>query len=210
MNVKNKNRFLYRFVKRLLDIELSVLGLVILFPFLLIFGLIVRLTSEGPALYIATRVGYHHKMIKVVKFRTMVKDAEKLIDQLDEDQRREFYENYKLDNDPRITRVGKWYRKTSIDELPQLINILKGDLSIVGPRPVTPDEIVNNYGEYADKLLSVKPGLTGYWQTHGRSDVSYAERIQLDMYYIDHASLWLDTKIFFQTFSVVLLRKGAR
>ena len=210
MNAKNKNRFLYNFTKRLLDIVLSILGLVVLFPFLVVCGLIVRLTSEGPALYIADRVGMHYKPIKVIKFRTMVDGADQKVGQLDEELQKEFQEKHKIDNDPRITPLGEFYRKTSIDELPQLVNILKGDLSIVGPRPVTQDEIVNNYGEYADKLLSVKPGLTGYWQTHGRSNVSYAKRIQLDMYYIDHASLWLDTIVFFQTIVVVLQRKGAR
>ena len=210
MSEKKKNRCIFRFVKRLFDIIFSILVLVIFSPFLIFFGLLVKLTSKGPALYIDDRVGLNHKPVRVIKYRTMVKDANNIVKELGEEERRQFEDERKIDNDPRITPLGGFYRKTSIDELPQFINVLKGELSLIGPRPVTVKEINEKYGEYADKLLSVKPGLTGYWQTHGRSDVSYEERIRLDMYYVDHASLWLDTKIFFKTFVVVLRRKGAR
>ena len=125
-----------------------------------------------------------------------------------EEQKAEFQDNYKVTNDPRITKFGHLIRKTSIDELPQLINILKGEMSFIGPRPVVEDEL-EKYGPNKAKFLSVKPGLTGYWASHGRSSTSYEDRMKLELYYVDHASLWMDIKIFFKTFSVILTHEGA-
>ena len=138
----------------------------------------------------------------------MVKDAEEMIALFTPEQRKEWEENYKLKNDPRITKAGKFLRKTSLDELPQLFNILIGEMSFVGPRPVVSDEL-SWYQDSKDKFLSVKPGLTGWWAANGRSEVSYPERCDYELYYVDNASLLLDLKILFKTVSVVFSRKGA-
>ncbi|MCF0149642.1 MAG: sugar transferase, partial [Clostridium sp.] len=119
-----------------------------------------------------------------------------------------YYENFKLENDPRVTRVGDFLRKTSLDEIPQLLNVLKGDMSLVGPRPIVDGEI-EKYGEYFEKFVSVIPGITGYWQANGRSDTTYDERVQMDMYYIDNRSIVLDIKIVFKTIVTVLKKEGA-
>ena len=138
----------------------------------------------------------------------MYENSKEIFDNFTEEQKQEFYKNFKLDNDPRITKIGNFLRRSSIDELPQLINILNGSMSIVGPRPIVEKEIAL-YGEYAPKLFSVVPGLTGYWQANGRSDTTYQERIKMDMYYIDNRSLGLDLKIIFKTFSSVIKGEGA-
>ena len=128
---------------------------------------------------------------------------------LSDEQKQEWDENFKLENDPRITKIGNFLRKTSLDELPQIINILKGDMSVIGPRPVVNDEI-EKYGNQKAKFLSVKPGLTGYWAANGRSATTYEDRIKLELYYIDHCSLLLDIKIFFKTILSVLKKEGAK
>ena len=138
----------------------------------------------------------------------MVKDAETMVSNFTEAQKKEWEENYKLKNDPRITKAGKFLRKTSLDELPQLFNILKGEMSFVGPRPVVSDEL-SWYQNNKDRLLSVKPGLTGWWAANGRSEVSYPERCDYELYYVDNASLLLDLKILFKTATIVFSRKGA-
>ena len=135
---------------------------------------------------------------------------EKLKKYLEENEeiRKEFQKTHKLQNDPRITKIGNFLRKTSLDELPQVINILKGEMSFVGPRPVVEKE-VEDYGKNKDKFLSVKPGLTGYWQVNGRSNTTYEERMEMELYYVDNCSLWLDIKIFFKTFITVFKKEGA-
>ena len=138
----------------------------------------------------------------------MVKEAETMVSNFTEAQKKEWEENYKLKNDPRITKAGKFLRKTSLDELPQLFNILKGEMSFVGPRPVVSDEL-SWYQNNKDRLLSVKPGLTGWWAANGRSEVSYPERCDYELYYVDNASLLLDLKILFKTATIVFSRKGA-
>lgn len=139
----------------------------------------------------------------------MVINAEELLNNLSPEQKEEFAKNFKLESDPRITKVGNFLRKSSLDELPQLLNILKGELSIVGPRPIVEKEL-KNYGIYGEKLLSVKPGLTGNWQANGRSDTTYEERVEMDMQYIDNRSIFMDIKIIFKTFSAVIKKQGAR
>ena len=138
----------------------------------------------------------------------MYENSKEIFDNFTEEQKKEFYINFKLDNDPRITKLGHFLRKTSLDELPQLFNILKGDMSIVGPRPIVEGEI-ERYGKYSKKLFSVMPGLTGYWQANGRSDTTYEERVAMDMYYIDNRSTVLDIKIIFKTFISVIKKEGA-
>ena len=138
----------------------------------------------------------------------MVQNAQEVFNNFTPEQKAEFNKNFKLENDPRITRVGSFLRKTSLDELPQLWNIIKGDMSVVGPRPIVKKEIIK-YGDSFGKVFSVKPGLTGYWQANGRSDTTYDERVDMDLYYVDNRSLGLDFKILIQTFVSVIKKEGA-
>ena len=185
------------------------MGLIICLPFFVIIAILVKIDSDGPIFFKHKRVGKHGKELKIYKFRTMIRDAESAMKYFTPEQKKEFEENFKLENDPRVTRVGKFLRKTSLDELPQIINILKGEMSIIGPRPVVESEL-EKYGKDKQKLLSVAPGLTGNWAANGRSDVSYEERIALELDYIENRSLWLDLKIFFKTIGSVLTGRGAR
>lgn len=200
---------IYLIIKRFFDIILSLIGLIILSPIFLIIAIIIKIDSKGPVFFKHKRIGKNGKMIGVYKFRSMVTNAEELIKKFTPEQKAEYEKNFKLDNDPRITKVGKFLRKSSLDELPQLINILIGNMSIVGPRPIVTGEI-DKYGDQKDKFLSMTPGLTGYWQASGRSDVEYDERIRMELYYIDHCSLWLDIKIIFKTFIAVIKKEGAK
>lgn len=198
----------YKIVKRTTDITLSAMAMVALMPLFLIISLAIKLESKGPVFFKHTRVGKDGKTIQIYKFRSMVDNAEDLIKKFTPEQMEEYKENYKLKNDPRITKVGKFLRRTSLDELPQLINIMKGDLSIIGPRPVVADEL-KKYGVNTEKFLSVTPGLTGYWAVNGRSCTSYEQRMQMELFYIDNISLKMDAKVFFKTFEAVAKRKGA-
>lgn len=199
---------LYLFSKRIFDIISATIGLIVFSPLYLGITIWVRVDSKGAAFFGHKRIGQNRKTISVYKFRSMVTNAQEVLENFTPEQKAEFEKNFKLENDPRITKVGDFLRKTSLDELPQLINIIKGDMSVVGPRPIVEKEI-EKYGEYADKFFSVKPGLTGYWQANGRSDTTYEERVQMDMYYIDNRSFWLDIKIIFQTVISVIKKEGA-
>lgn len=205
----NKHRYIYRFIKRVFDIISSLLLFIVISPLLLIVAISIKIDSRGPVLFKHKRIGYHGKEIYLYKFRSMVVNAEDLIKSFTPEQQREWKENYKLENDPRVTRVGKFIRKTSIDELPQLLNIMGGSLSVVGPRPVIGEEL-DKYGNNKDKLLSVKPGLTGYWASHGRSNTSYDKRMAMELYYVDNASIALDIRILFKTVISVFKKEGAR
>ncbi len=198
----------YKFFKRITDIILSFILLIGLFPAFAIISLAIKLESKGPILFKHTRIGKDGKIIKIYKFRSMVENAEDLIQKFTPEQMKEYEENYKLSDDPRITKVGKFLRKTSLDELPQLINIIKGDLAIIGPRPVVANEL-KKYGTNIKKFLSVTPGLTGYWAANGRSCTSYEQRMQMELYYIDNLSLKMDVMVFFKTIEAVVRRKGA-
>lgn len=197
----------YLIVKRLFDVICSLLAIIILSPVLLVVAIIVKVTSPGPVIYRQHRVGMHGRDIYLYKFRSMVENADRLIDSFTPEQKKEYYENFKLEHDPRVTGIGRFLRKSSIDELPQLLNIFKGEMSFVGPRPIVEEEL-ENYGTDRDLFLSVKPGLTGYWATHGRSNTSYEERMRLELYYVEHASLWLDIRIFILTFVTVFTSGG--
>lgn len=199
---------LYKIVKRCFDFSVSLLLSIITFPFFLIIAIVIKIDSKGPIFFIHNRVGKKGKRLSLLKFRTMVDGAEDMIKDFTPEQKKEWKDNYKLEHDPRITRVGRFLRKTSIDELPQLYNILIGQLSFVGPRPVTEEEI-EKYGENKDKVLSVVPGLTGWWACNGRSNVDYEKRMQLELYYVDHASIFFDIKIMFKTIGVVTTHEGA-
>ena len=197
-------------LKRVMDVVLASVGLILASWLLALIWVIVKLNSTGPAIFGQDRLGLDGKRVRIYKFRTMVVDSEQqLRDLLENDWiNKDYLDNYKIVNDPRITSLGKHLRKLSLDELPQLVNILKGDLSFVGPRPIVPEEIAR-YGTHGNIILRVKPGLTGLWQVSGRNDVSYEERIQMDLYYIHNWSLALDLKILFQTVPAVVFGKGA-
>ena len=199
---------IYKFVKRATDVTLSSIALIILSPVFLIIAVAIKLDSKGPVFFKHTRIGKNGKIIKLYKFRSMVINAEELIKSFTPEQMKEYKENYKLTNDPRITRVGNILRKTSLDELPQLINIIKGDLSIIGPRPVVAEEL-KKYQYNIDKFLSVTPGLTGYWAANGRSNTTYEERMEMELYYIDNLSFKMDLKVFFKTILSVVKKEGA-
>ena len=198
----------YRMVKRTADVTLSAIAMVLLLPVLAIIAIAIKLDSKGPVFFKHTRIGKDGKIIKIYKFRSMVENAEDLIKNFTPEQMKEYKENYKLSNDPRITKVGKILRKTSLDELPQLINIFKGDLSIIGPRPVVADEL-KKYGPNIDKFLSVTPGLTGYWAANGRSCTTYEQRMQMELFYVDNLSFKMDAKVFFKTIESVVSGRGA-
>lgn len=198
----------YDFFKRALDIVCSLLAIILFSWLFIILFAVIRLTSKGPAIFVHKRVGKNGKEIGVYKFRSMVMNAEEMIKNFTPEQKAEFEKNFKLENDPRITKVGKFIRKTSLDELPQLFNILKGDLSIVGPRPITEAE-TEFFGNYKDLLLSVKPGLTGFWAASGRSNVSYSRRRAMEIYYVKNRSFLLDIKIIFKTVLSVFKSEGA-
>ena len=194
--------------KRIMDIVISLIALIILSPVFLIIAISIKIESRGPVFFVHKRIGKNGKIMKMYKFRTMVPNAEELIKEFTQQQLKEFKENFKLENDPRITKVGKFLRKTSLDELPQLINILKGELSIIGPRPVIGEEL-EKYGENKSKFLSVTPGLTGYWAANGRSNTSYEQRMDMELYYIDNMSWKMDVKVFFKTIVSVVKKEGA-
>lgn len=214
LNERAKDKKVYRFFKRVFDIFVSGLFIVILSPLLLLIALSVKLTSKGPVFFKDQRIGLHGLPIHVYKFRTMYSDAEENIEKyLTADQLQIWLKDRKLDNDPRITKIGKFLRKTSLDELPQLFNIFMGSLSIVGPRPIGRHEMKVNYTHPQMRILvSVKPGLTGVWAVYGRSKCTYesGERQLKELSYVDKRSLWFDLKIIFLTIPAVLKREGAQ
>jgi len=198
--------------KRAFDIILSFMMLPVLLPTIGIIGLLIKLDSPGPVFFAHTRIGKNGKPIKVLKFRSMFIDAQERLQKIletDPEAKKEWETYFKLKNDPRVTRIGKFLRKTSLDELPQIFNVLKGDMSLVGPRPVIKDEIDKYYKEYAEYYYMVRPGITGLWQVSGRSNTNYDFRVKLDTWYVLNWSLWLDIVILFKTIKVVLKREGA-
>ncbi len=208
-DVKTKiSKKVYIKIKRVIDVILASVALILLSPLFAIIAIAIKIDSKGPVFFAHKRIGKNGKIIKLYKFRSMVINAEELIKSFTPEQMREYKENYKLTNDPRITKVGKFLRKTSLDELPQLINIINGDLSIIGPRPLVADEL-EKYGVNKDKFLSVTPGLTGYWAANGRSNTTYEQRMEMELYYIDNLSLKMDIKVFFNTILSVLKKEGA-
>ncbi len=192
-----------RIVKRGIDIVGALIGLILTSPLFLIIPILIKLDSEGPVFFRQERVGRDRNFI-LLKFRTMVKDAEKL----HKEYMKKYGVMFKLKDDPRVTRIGRFLRKTSLDELPQLINVLKGEMSLVGPRPPMPEE-VEHYSRDQRKRLGIKPGITGLWQVSGRSDIPFDQWVKLDVYYIENWSLWLDFQILLKTIWVILTRKGA-
>ncbi|MDH7601293.1 MAG: sugar transferase [Armatimonadota bacterium] len=198
----------YFVVKRLVDLILSSIALLIFSPLFALIALAIRLDSPGCIVYRRRVVGMDGREFDMYKFRSMVENAEQIL-QSDEKLRREYYINCKLKRDPRVTRVGKFLRVTSLDELPQLINVFLGHMTFVGPRPIAPDEI-EKYGPAFERFKTVKPGITGLWQICGRSDLPYEKRVEMDMMYIDRRSILLDLWIIVSTVPAVLLKRGAR
>jgi len=198
---------LYYTTKRLLDIILSILGIVFLLPVFLCIAVYIKLDDGGSVLHFREIIGKHGKRFHALKFRTMIPDADTYLAKHPELMQK-FKQNMKLLQDPRITRTGRFLRKTSLDELPQLFNVLVGQMSLVGPRIIHPSELAR-YGEYGQKRLSVRPGITGLWQISGRQHISYDERVQLDMQYIDTRSFIVDLVILVKTLKVFIVHTGA-
>ena len=191
----------YKFFKRVIDIVCSLSGLLLLSPVLIIVSILIKLESDGPIIFSQDRIGYKGQKFKMYKFRSMVVNAEELKKKLAE--RNEMSgPMFKMKNDPRVTKVGRFIRKTSIDELPQLINILKGEMSLVGPRPPLPKE-VKEFEPWMMERLEVKPGLTCYWQVSGRNDIDFEDWMKLDIKYVRERSFCLDMKLIFKTFFVL-------
>lgn len=199
----------YLFLKRAADLFCALLALIALFPLMFFVYLAVKLTSNGPAVYRQTRIGRSGKEFTIYKFRTMIDGADHLEKYLSPAQLADYQKNRKLEHDPRITKIGGFLRRTSLDELPQLINILIGDMSIVGPRPMLKEEI-NQYGSAYSLYITVKPGLTGLWQIESRHKTVMTERAKIDMEYLENRSIYYDLSIIIKTVAVVLNRNGAR
>ncbi len=190
-----------------MDFVFSFLLIILLFPIFLIIGILIKLNSKGSIIYIQKRIGKHNTSFSCYKFRTMKPKAKYILKELlvqNKDIKNEFENTRKLVNDPRITEIGKLLRFTSLDELPQIFNVLKGDMSFIGPRPIVKSEI-KKYGKDFKKAFSIKPGISGLWQVSGRNNLSYSKRVDLDIFYAKHINFFLDLKIFIKTLIVILI-----
>ncbi len=195
----------YRFFKTSLDLFFAVLFIILCLPLLIFISILVKFSSRGSIFYLHKRIGKNKKHFYCIKFRTMHPEAEYMLENLlekDEEINKEYEKNHKIKNDPRITQIGKFLRKSSLDELPQLINVLKMEMSIIGPRPIVDDEI-SKYGETISKVLTLKPGITGLWQVSGRNNLSYKRRVFLDKHYVENYDLVMDLRIMIRTFGVL-------
>lgn len=198
---KKETKILYGLLKRSLDIIGSLIGLVLLSPIFLIVSVLIKIESNGPILFMQKRVGLNGKEFNMYKFRSMVVNAEELKEKL-KNKNEMSGPMFKIKDDPRITKVGKFIRKTSIDELPQLVNVLKGEMSLVGPRPSLPNE-VKEFKSWMLRRLDVKPGITCYWQVMGRNKIGFEDWMKLDVKYVEERNLLLDIKLIFKTFFVL-------
>ena len=200
-----------RYIKTIFDYVLTITGTIAISPILIVIALWIYKDSPGPVIFKHRRIGKNGKEFNCYKFRSMCIDAKEKLEELlknDPQAKAEWEKDFKLKNDPRITKSGAFLRKTSLDELPQIFNVLKGEMSLVGPRPIIRDEIAR-YGEYIGDYLMVKPGITGMWQVSGRSDTGYKERVQLDSWYVRNWSVWLDVMLLWRTVKIVINCKGA-
>lgn len=198
-------------LKVIFDYVLTIIGTFCILPILLGIALWVYKDSPGPVIFKHMRIGKNGVTFPCYKFRTMCVDSKERLTELlakAPEAKAEWESDFKLKNDPRITKSGAFLRKTSLDELPQIFNVLKGEMSLVGPRPVVQEEL-ERYGEYLPYYLAVKPGITGYWQVNGRSDTTYEERVQMDVWYVQNWSFCLDIKLLWETFAAVIKQKGA-
>jgi exopolysaccharide biosynthesis polyprenyl glycosylphosphotransferase len=194
-------------LKLIMDYAITIPGVLLLSPVFALLALLVRISSPGPIIYRRRVMGVNGREFDAFKFRTMRVDGDALLDS-DPALMKEYLENFKIKDDPRVTPIGKLLRKTSLDELPQLLNVLRNEMSLVGPRMICPDELAK-YDQWDINLLTVKPGITGLWQVRGRSDVSYEERVRMDMFYIRNWTIWLDIQLLLQTIPAVLTHRGA-
>ena len=213
-NLKKKRTFkFYSLIKSLFDLLFSFLFLFSFLPFFLIISLLIKLSSRGPIFFLQKRIGKNNIPFKCIKFRTMHPEAKDILENLlikDLELKREFEETHKIKNDPRVTTIGKFLRKTSLDELPQFINVLRGEMSIIGPRPIVKEE-KKKYGKNFKKVSLIKPGITGLWQVSGRNNLTYKRRVLLDLNYVENYNFKMDLRILFRTFGVILfpLDRGA-
>ncbi|MBC6418484.1 MAG: sugar transferase [Prochloron sp. SP5CPC1] len=192
--------------KRIFDILFSLFILIFFAPVYLVLGYLIAITSPGPVFYIQQRVGKNYQRFGCIKFRTMMSNADEMLQSMMDiypEMRQEFEENFKLKKDPRVTWIGKFLRLTSLDEFPQFWNVLTGDMSVVGPRPLVPEELCK-YGHRIDKVLTIRPGITGLWQVSGRNDIPYPKRIRMDVYYVNHHNWLLDLWLILKTMVVIL------
>lgn len=211
--VTKKQNVIYRFIKRAIDIFAGIVGVILLIPLMIAVEIIriIKKENQGPLFYEQLRIGKNGKQFRMYKFRSMCMNADDTLKEYlknNEEARKEFKKYKKLKNDPRITKVGKVLRETSLDEFPQLINVLLGNMSLVGPRPYLPRE-KEDMGEYYSSIIKVKPGITGYWQIRGRSKTSFNDRLKMDLQYVNNCSLKNDIKILFKTFAKVFKKDGA-
>lgn len=205
-------RIIYPFFKRLFDIVVGILGIILLIPVSIIVKIINILNKDfSPVFYTHTRIGKNGKEFKLYKFRSMVPNADEVLKELlkQEKYAKEWKANHKFENDPRITKVGNFLRKSSLDELPQFINVLIGDMSLIGPRPLIKGELDEHNGNH-EIYEKVRPGITGWWACNGRSATTYKKRLELEYYYVNNISLWLDIKCIFGTIKAVICRTGAK
>ncbi|WP_019508095.1 sugar transferase [Pleurocapsa sp. PCC 7319] len=197
-------------VKRSFDIIFALFVLTVFSPVYFILMALIAFNSQGPIFYVQQRVGRDHKPFKCIKFRTMVNNADEILETMmsnSAQMRQEFQDSYKLKRDPRITKIGKFLRLTSLDEFPQFWNVLKGDMSVVGPRPLVPEELPK-YGRKINTVLQIKPGITGLWQVSGRNDIPYPKRVQIDVYYATSHNWLLDLWIIFKTINVIVFPRN--
>ena len=213
-NLKKRRSYkFYNLIKSFFDLLFSLLFIIAFLPLFLIISLLIKLSSRGPIFFIQKRIGKNNIPFKCIKFRTMYPEAKDILENLlmkDSLMKREYDETHKIKNDPRITTIGKILRKTSLDELPQFINVLKGEMSIIGPRPIVKDE-KKKYGKFFKKVFFIKPGITGLWQVSGRNNLTYKRRVMLDLNYAENYNLLMDLRILIRTFGVILfpLDRGA-
>ena len=203
--IRNQSRY-GRTLKRIGDIIFSFVVLTLGSPIFILIGILVKLSSPGSVFYIQKRVGRNYREFGCIKFRTMYKDADDLLPNLLEKyplMRKEFEKDFKLRQDPRITKLGRFLRRSSLDELPQFFNVLKGEMSVVGPRPIVSNEIIK-YSLFMEEVISVRPGLTGLWQVSGRNNLSYKKRVELDLFYARNRNFLLDLEIIILTLGVLL------
>ncbi len=204
--LKNKKtKKVYSFFKTILDFIFSIFFIFLGLPLLLIISILIKFSSRGPILYFHKRIGKNNKNFYCIKFRTMHAEAEDILENLfctDPEIKKEYEKTHKIKNDPRITQIGKFLRKTSLDELPQFINVLRMEMSIIGPRPIVNEEI-SKYGDSISKVLSIKPGITGLWQVSGRNNLSYKKRVFLDNHYVENFNFLMDLRIVIRTFGVL-------
>ncbi len=207
----NLARPLNKFIKYSFDFIGTLIGMIVISPFLLLICIWIKMDSPGPILFRHRRIGKDGKEFYCYKFRSMCKDAQVKLEEIlaeNEEVRAEWKKSFKIKNDPRVTKAGRFLRKTSLDELPQILNVLKGEMSLVGPRPIVEEELAR-YGEYVDDYLMVRPGITGIWQVSGRSDTTYDERVHMDSWYVRNWSFWLDIMLLWRTLKIVFKCEGA-